>query len=229
MAFLKSQKEDSILFSAKVEISILGNQEGIVQYQYSTPTGNNPEKFSNKTYLWQTNGPFVPYSDTDFKVEGVPGVSNAGKPTLEDTIGDEQYLLAYAVGNSVNNICAFTTIPASGDENPGTTFSSQLSILNKPTTESVIIKYQTPIGNKPKTNNNVCRIFNTQIAPYQKDSSLIQEGTFVNDTASGQVRFDFSTPLQRDNPYTVAYYMDNSDQGWSTLACSITFMIPSGS
>lgn len=181
---------------------------------YNTLSGNQPNTYGNAVLLWQNNNQ-IPYNQAPLATIQIQGNTQSGSfefPNLQVQL--KSYILGFAVGPNVAQICSTAFIPASGTTFPK--FQTSIDVQNI-STDSAIVNYNTPIGNLPQTNKNWVALWRGAAASYTVAPTVTAQVT--NDYSTGQVVIN-NFPFQRGTTYTVAYFMGSKQ---TMMAATYTF------
>jgi hypothetical protein len=177
--------------------------------------GNQPSTYGNTVFIWQ-NPDAIPYNQAPLNSQSVPTNTQYGSMNFGGlTVQTKSYIVGYAVGPNVANICSWVYIPMVGQ--PSETFQTSIAVPpNGIFPDFVQVTYNTPVGNAPQTNNQWVGIWQG-IAPSYTVPPLGQV-TVGNNNATGQV--SIAVPLLRGTTYCLGYFMG---QKQTTLAASYNF------
>jgi hypothetical protein len=200
---------------------VAGNQ---VTYDFATLPGNQPEQYQNTVFLWQTSAQAVPINTPPSSPPQQAATNQPdGSGIFNGLLSSEPYLLAYAVGGSVQNIACTIAIPASGS---GELTSSQPSVeVTNVGSTSVTIQYSVPEGMQPQANGDWFGI-------WQGSESLlysvppIQFAAVGSNQFSGSYGMNLTSALPRGSTFSIGYFKGGyaaSNPAQTTLACSTTF------
>lgn len=181
---------------------------------YNTLGGNQPNTYGNAIFLWQSPNQ-IPYNTPPLATFQIPGNTQSGSfsfPGLQVQI--KSYVMGYAVGPNVSQICSTAYVPASGTD--WQYFQSMLSVQDLGT-DSVTINYQTPSGNQPQTNGNWVGLWQGEVPSYTNPPAA--KTNVDNNNAVGQATIN-NYPFLRGTTYTVAYFMGSKQ---TMMAASYTF------
>ena len=181
---------------------------------YNTLGGNQPNTYGNAVFLWQ-NPNQIPYNQPPLNTYQIPGNTQSGSFAFPDLqVQIKSYIMGFAVGPNVSQICSTAYVPASG-----TTFEYFQSTLNVQDmgTDSVTINYSTPAGNQPQTNGNWVGLWQGEVASYTNPPAA--KTNVGNNNAVGQATIN-NYPFLRGTTYTVAYFMGSRQ---TMMAATYTF------
>jgi len=200
--------------SCVTTLVVTGVSSNSISATYSTLLGNQPSTYGNTAFIWQS-GNSIPYNEKPLKAYSIPGGTQDGSFSFGDlTIQSKSYIVGYAVGTDVSQICATCYIPASGsDFSP---FQTTLDVSNV-STDSAIVNYQTPVGYSPQTNSNYIGLWEGSVASYTILPLITLPIT--NNSSTGSVSIN-NFPFKRSTTYTLAYFMGGKQ---TMMAATYTF------
>ncbi|HEV7881028.1 hypothetical protein [Bradyrhizobium sp.] len=207
----------SLVSTSSVGTSVNAHAVGntIILLSYNTMPGNQPSSYSNTAFIWQGSGA-IPYNQNPLSSTPVSGNTQSGSTPFSGLeVQTKDYIIGYAVGPNVSNICSWVSIPAGS----GTPTTYQTSVWTTPDgvlPDVVLVYYDTPVGNQPQTNNQWIGIWQGA-APSYTVAPLAQTPV-GNNNATGQVAL--SVTLLRGTTYSLAYF---TGQKQTTMASSFLF------
>ena len=176
-------------------------------------SGNQPSTFGNTAFLWQ-NGPYIPYNQAALASQPVSGDSSQGSVNFTGLqIQSKDYIVGYAVGPNVGNICSWAYIPPSGT--PTATFQTNISMASV-ALDTVVVNYDVPDGANPQTSAHWIGIFAGPVASFT--AKPLAQAKVASDVSQGQVPIPCT--LTRGTTYTVAYFMGAKQ---TMMAATVTF------
>lgn len=200
-----------------------------ITYEYDSMAGNQPNSYGNTVFLWQTSQQAIPINTKPYASQVVSSNQPNGSSIFENlNVSVESYLVAYAVGSTVQNIVASVYIPSSGS-GPYDPQSSEpsISVTNIGST-SVSFAYAMPLGMQPQSDGDWVGLWQGQgesalysIPPAQ----FIQMGSNANSGNSG-MNLTGKLVIQRGTQYTLGYFKGGyaaSSPKQTTLACCTSF------
>jgi hypothetical protein len=200
--------------SAGTTVTAPGVAPTIITLAYNTMAGNQPSTYANTVYIWQNDGA-IPYNQTPLASKPVPTNTQSGSMNFDNLqVQTLAYIIGYATGNNVTNICSWVSIPA-GIPGTNSTFQTMITVPTI-TSDAIVVNYDTPVGNTPQTNGQWIGIWQG-LAPYYNVPPLAKAAVTSN-SANSQV----SLPVQllRGTSYAVGYFMGAKQ---TTLAASYNF------
>ena len=186
---------------------------------YDTMPGNSPEEYKNFVALWQ-NQIQIPWNLAPLNRWPIPSNSQSGSMMADNlALTVNSYILGYAVGPEIGNICSTAFIPA-GTFDPGKVilFQTSVSIVYISST-GVVVHYETPPGYEPGKNKNWIGIWIGSIVPYGEPP--MKKVEVSGNTSVGDLAID-GIMLKRGTTYSVGYFT-GPDQ--TNLAASVTFTV----
>jgi len=200
---------------------VAGNQ---ITYHFDTMPGNQPNSNGNTVFLWQTSQQFVPIGTKPTAQQTVSVNQPDGSNVFQNlNVSIESYLMAYAVGSTVQNIVASVFIP-SGIPSAPTGTQPWVQVSNIGST-SVSIQYNMPVGMQPQADGDWFGIWQGGEALLYSVPPM-QFMAMNSNSNSGNSGMNLNTPLQRGSSYTIGYFKGGyaaTSPKQSTLACSSTF------
>jgi hypothetical protein len=206
------------------QVQITSVEGDVLSYTWDTMPGNLPQSNQNKVFLWQTDVQAVPTGTTP-KDSHTPGTDQEdGSDNFTDvTITNDAYLLAYAVGPDVKNICATVLVPSIASGGQPNYEGPSISIINVGTT-SLLLQYVLPEGVVPQADGDWVGIW---IGQSEAVLYGVAPAQFVP-VQSGQHKDNVSLniAIERGNEYTIGYFKGGYDATkpvQKALACSTTY------
>ncbi|MQY09300.1 hypothetical protein [Actinomadura macrotermitis] len=193
-----------------------------VGYDFDTMPGNRPKKNGNKVYIWESNSPNIPRTqdprETPVNIDRPDG---DGSFSVELTT--QSYLLGYAVGPDVENVCATVFVPALGDGDPE--IYPPTITLGRIGTNVLTFTYSMPGGSQPLADNDWVGLWENQTSPSLYTLPPKWFDQLPENTARGE-GFLRNVRLLRQTPYILGYFKGGYDATrpvQTTLACALTF------
>jgi len=192
-----------------------------ITYSYNTLSGNQPNTYGDTLFLWQ-NQAQIPYNEPPTSSYTIPGNTQAGGYTWNQlSIGTNSYIVGYAVGTDVKNICAWAFVPASGSADNSSSFATSISV-GAITSNSVVINFSTPAGNDPTANGDWIGVWNNGAPSYIVQPTAKSGVKDLGGNNNGTVGINLA--LLRGNTYAVAYFKGGaSTSTLTTMAATTTF------
>jgi hypothetical protein len=174
----------------------------LLLYNYNTLPSNQPTTYGNTVFLWQSPSP-IPWNQTPLASQPVSGNTQAGSVNFTNLqIQQKDYIAGYAVGPSVQNICSWAWIPASGSP-PTVTFQTSVSVLAF-STDSAVMQYTVPDGAQPQANGHWVGVFQGPYASYTDATLIVAKANVGSNVSTGTV--SITGTFLRGTQYTVAYF-----------------------
>ncbi len=190
----------------------------LISVGYDTLPGNNPQEYGNKVFLWQNQNE-IPWSQPPLEDHEIIDNSQSGTTEFNDlSVNNNSYIVGYAVGPRVSDICSTAFIPAAGQNAVATLFQTNLRNLEVGST-SLSVEFQTPTGYTPAAHRNWIGLWRGATASYTREPdarSLITIDGNIGTTGLNGLS------LGRNLTYTLAYFMG---EGLRTMACTLTFTV----
>jgi hypothetical protein len=168
--------------------------------KYSGIPANQPQSYANAVYVWE--GTVVPW--TAPPIGGVKIDSNAtrGSAVVEDlSIGEDEYTVAYAVGDAVGDIAATITFDGKGNTVRSRGVELHLTLVED---GIVSLHYRTPPGYRPGEWGNWVGLYRGEASPFDPPDAI--GSVEVPDVNEGDLVIT-TVPLTAGSAYTLAYFM----------------------
>lgn len=196
-----------------------------IALEFNTLPGNQPSSYGNMVAIWQNQNQ-VPWNQTPLNTQSIQNNSQAGSVVFTGlNLTINSYIVGFAVGPKISNICSTVFVPASsGSIVNDTRFQTNISIGTLGST-SLSVNYTTPTGYTPKTNKNWLGIWLSNAASYTNQPEW---ATSVSDDASQGVAVFNNITFRRGTTYTVGYFMggyDGSTRDLKAMATTMTFTV----
>lgn len=198
-----------------------------IDYSWNTMPGNQPQTNSNTLFLWQTASLQVPTGDKPLQTHTVGSNNEQGSDTFGDlSVGVTAYLIGYAVGTDVANVCMLVLIPAVSDAaDKATTAIPKISFKTVGAT-SISYSYAMPEGTQPASDGDWVGLWQGvgEAVLYATPPFAQQQVNSSSNTGDGSFT---NITVERGTEYTLGYFKG----GWSaktapnqaTLACASSF------
>lgn len=202
----------SELYACSVVIE--GYSADLIDIKYKSLPANQPKENQNFVAVW--NASMIPWNSAPMRQEKVPQNSEEGTMSIDGLlITKTSYVVGYAVGPDVSNICCSAVISAGGLSLPPSFIAISLENLG---TTSVAIHYQTLAGYRPFLFGNWVGIWKGYVLPYNAPSPL-GSASISTDSTEGSVALN-NVPIAVDSVYTVIYF---TGKAYTTAAAILTF------
>lgn len=176
-----------------------------VSLKYETLNGNQPESYANCVKIWESS--VIPWTAPPIKSELISQNSQSGTMVMGGfVITDNQYIIGYAVGDQVTDICATAKIAPGGLRVPAV--SVNISVESITTSEMTVYYYTLP-GYLPKTYNNWIGLWEGYASPFNAPRPLARQRVESNSN-QGEVSIK-NVVLSPGRLYTLVYFMGADD------------------
>ncbi len=191
----------------------------VIGLSFNTLPGNNPSKFANSVYIWQ-NSNQIPWGSKPLNMQQVGTSTPDGDLQFKDLdVTVNSYIIGYAVGPDVTNICASSFVPKIGDTSDKPVNQSlSISVVNIGA-NSLAIGYNALQGYAPSTAQNWLGLWESSSPSYTVEPQWKTEPD--GDSPTGVAAFNNIT-IVRGGTYTVAYFMGPKQ---TTMAATLTFTV----
>jgi hypothetical protein len=183
--------------------------------RYETLPNNQPGPNGNAIAVWQDTQ--IPYGGTPPPVQKktTTGVSPHGSDAFDNLdLQKKPYIVGYSTGSNLNTICSTLLFTPGNPE--GTPFLTSVK-ATEVATDTLIIKFDTPLGNDPKTNQNWIGLWEGQ--SFTWDGKNRKAKVAVNKTNASDSQ-PLTHSLKFDTWYTVVYASGPAD---TDIAAVYTF------
>jgi hypothetical protein len=211
-----------------------------INFRYKTLNGNKPNTYQNTVYLWQTEGWTVP-STTDKKHLITFDSAQEESQDFSVDLDQASYLIAYAVGPTVNAVVTTQRLEYREDSN-------SYEIISAPSDEALSLKvthvdptavsysFRTPAGTSAKANGDWVGVWQgaSKANLYNKDKKPMRIKQVAHDDRKGDDVFDLTDGQQfvSGSAYLLGYFKsgfnsDNPEESLrTTLAATVEFKGP---
>ncbi len=203
------------------QFSAIGVGGTQIQFTYDTMPGNQPVTYGNTVFMWQTTSQSIPTGVSPINTWSVSPNQPNGSSTFPAQVGLVSYLLGYATGPNVKNVCATVFIPTSGSN---VNQSPSISSAGYGPT-SVTYNYSVPGGTQPQTDGDWVGIWQGQGVGVLYAVAPLAFAQVPQNFSSGQ-GFINNVQLLRGTQYTLGYFKGGyaaTKPSQTTLACSYSF------
>jgi hypothetical protein len=207
--------------SYTTQFSAIGVGGTQIQYTYDTMPGNQPVTYGNTVFLWQTSSQSIPTGVSPTSTASVSPNQPNGSSAFSASVGVLSYLLGYATGPSVRNVCATVFIPVSG---ANVNQSPSISSAGYGPT-SITYNYSVPGGTQPQADGDWVGIWQGQGVGVLYAVPPLAFAQVPQNFSSGQ-GFINNVTLLRNTQYTLGYFKGGfaaPKPSQTTLASSYTF------
>ena len=180
-----------------------------VSLKYNTLSGNQPYTNENTVKIWESS--VIPWGTDPLTSERVPQDGQSGTMVLGGVvITDNPYIIGYAVGEDVSEICTTAAISAGGLRDP--TDYVYLSVASISET-SLTLNYYTLYGYLPKAYGNWIGLWEGYASPFLAPRPLAKTRVRSNSNQGTVTMSDLE--LKPDTVYTLVYFMGPDEgSGW---------------
>lgn len=180
-----------------------------VSLKYNTLSGNQPATYLNSVMIWEAS--VIPWTVPPITSEQIPQNGQSGTFVMSGfVISNSQYIIGYAVGNQVTDICATAQISAGGLRAPANSVYISIASMDE---ESITVNYFTLSGYLPKAYGNWIGLWEGYASPFNAPKPLARMNVKSN-ANQGTVTFT-DLELKPGTVYTLVYFMGaNQGQGW---------------
>ncbi|WP_338926040.1 hypothetical protein IHE33_00040 [Mycetohabitans endofungorum] len=211
-----------------------------IDFHYETLDGNRPNTYKNTVYLWQKEGWTVPSTDAGSQKHSITSDSVKGFQEFSIELEQANYLIAYAVGPTVNAVVttqrleyqedskSYKIIPAPSDE----ALSLKVTSID---TARVSYSFRMPAGTRAKANGDWVGVWKgtTVSKLYDGEEPLGLKSISIDDS-HGTDRLNLSDGQQfvSGDSYMLGYFKSGYDQNQpnepvrTTLAAIVHFRGP---
>jgi hypothetical protein len=194
-----------------------------IQYHFDTMPGNAPSSNSNTVFIWQTSQSYIP-STAPLNKNGVGVNQPDGSDVFTGlSVTSESYLLGYAVGPDIKNLCALVFVPSQSSGKDPLPFQPTISAQQSST--SVTFNYTLPEGTQPQSDGDWAGLWQGQTEAVLYNMPPTWFVPIGQNAPQGSGAFRNVTIL-RGTQYTIGYFKGgyaNQNPKQTTLACSVTF------
>lgn len=178
-----------------------------VSLKYSGLSGNQPHSYGNFVAIWETTA--IPWTVPPLAQQQIPQNAQMGTYVMSGgfTLTNNAYIVGYAVGDKITDICAVAYISAVELTAPPDHVYMSITKIG---TNSLSVNYYTLLGYLPKTYKNWIAIWEGYASPYNAPKPLGRY--WVNSDANQGTIEIKNIKLSLDKTYTLAYFM-GADKG----------------
>lgn len=180
-----------------------------VSLKYNTLSGNQPNLYLNTVMIWESS--VIPWTVPPLACEQIPQNGQSGTVVMSGfVISSSQYIIGYAVGNLVTDICATAQISAGGLRAPATNVYISVASIQE---NSLTINYYTLSGYLPKSYGNWIGLWEGYASPFNAPKPLAKAKVRSNSNQGTVIIEDLE--LLPDTVYTLVYFMGPDEgSGW---------------
>lgn len=174
-----------------------------ITVSYETLPGNTPKSNSNFLAIWEST--IVPWPVPPLSTQKVVGDSQDGSVTFSNlSVQSKPYIIGYAVGPDITDICATATIFVGGQTSGANQFSTSIGLAGL-TDDSIVLQYNCCPGYQPQPAKNWVGLWQGQASPYFSGEPLYQ--TPVTSTSSQGTVVMNGLTLSFGTQYTIVYFV----------------------
>ena len=190
----------------------------IVTIKYKTLSGNNPKKLKNWVGIWQSDQ--ILYSDPPLRKKYITGTDKDGDLAFDSLeMQRKEYIIGYGVGDGNNTIAATLFIPTDAQPSDmGIAFATLVEVIEHGN-NFLIVKFQTPLGNRPAANQNWIGVWDGK--SFSTDGVNLIKREPVASQVSGHVVAINDLKLTRNTWYTITYSLGTQ---YRDIVASYTFL-----
>lgn len=213
-----SEMEFQVLDSQKTKVSgkVIGGSQVAVSYE--TIAGNSPATYGNFMAIWQdTKLPYV-YKDgkgavtEPIKRNSIVGNTPTGsQPFTGLDVQSKPYIVGYGTGADLTSVCSTVIFLPGGEIS---TFETTISVESV-FTDFITVRFDTPSGNRPKTNNNWIGVWEGTQPAFNCSDYKVKQRVTVDRSRDVEA---LSFPVRTDTDYTIAY---GTGSGCSDIAAYV--------
>jgi hypothetical protein len=197
----------------QTEITGLVTSSTSILVKYKTLPGNLPNQNGNVMAVWQDTQ--IPWGTPPLQKKTVTGNQPTGSDAFDNLgIQSKSYIVGYSTGSNLSTVCSTLTFTPGNVQ--GTPFLTSLGVKELDT-DTLIVSYDTPVGNDPKANQNWIGLWEGKSFTWDGKNRLTKINVDKN-SATGSMVMLYS--LKIDTFYTLAYASGAADTNIST---SLTF------
>ncbi|MET3132785.1 hypothetical protein AAKU55_003065 [Oxalobacteraceae bacterium GrIS 1.11] len=186
---------------SQVSISVPYIGPNAVSVIYSTLPGNTPSSNSNFLAIWEST--IVPWSVAPMATQNIVGDTQQGSVSFSNlSIQQKAYIIGYAVGPDVSDICATATVFVGGQV--GNQFSTSIGIASL-TDDSIVVQYSCCPGYQPQLSKNWVGLWQGPASPYYSGDP-INRTPVTSSSSQGTVVMNGVT-LSFATQYTLVYFL----------------------
>jgi hypothetical protein len=203
------------------QVGILVQQVGAnyVSVKYVTLPGNTPKTNANFLAIWEST--IVPWPVTPLATQKINLDSQDGSVVFQNLqIQSKPYIVGYAVGPKITNICATATIFVGGQVNAADNFSTNIGLAVQ-TPDTLVVQYTCAAGYQPQAAGNWIGLWQGDASPYYSGPPLNRTSVTSNSSQSTVVMNGLSLTIQTQ--YTLAYFVGPDA---TNAAAILTFTTP---
>jgi len=177
--------------------------------KYDTLPGNAPNQNGNVIAVWQDTQ--IPWGTAPIQKKTITGNSPKGSDAFDNlSLQSKSYIVGYSTGSNLNTICSTVVFTPGNVE--GTPFSTSLQVKELDS-DTLIVTFDTPVGNDPKANQNWIGLWDGKSFTWDGKNRLAKVNVDKT-TASGSMVLQYN--LKFDTDYTLVYASGPAETNIST-------------
>jgi hypothetical protein len=186
---------------SQVAISIPAFSAQTITVAYQTLPANTPRTNANFVAVWEST--MIPWTVAPLGTAKIPGDTQMGSVVIGNlSVQQKPYIVGYAVGPNITDICASSVIYVGGQNGPTMSCSIGISSI---TDDTIVVYYQCCNGYQPAKGKNWIGLWQGTVSPYYAPSPLAS--VTVTETADeGYVPMN-NLGLTIQTPYTLIYFL----------------------
>jgi hypothetical protein len=194
-----------------VSISVPAFSADTITVVYNTLPANTPSTNQNFVAVWQAT--MIPWPRKPLATQTISGDGQQGSVVMSGlSIQNKAYIVGYAVGPDVSNICATATLYVGGQKGPAFSASIGLSSIND---DTLVVHYQMPSGYQPATNKNWIGLWKGTVSPYYTPPPVARTLVTAYDDEGDVAMNDLGLTIL--TPYTLIYFMGPSQNAAAAI------------
>jgi hypothetical protein len=184
-----------------------------ISVRYFGLPGNQPNKNGNALALWQDSQ--IPWGTAPIQKITISLNTPTGSQTFDDlALQSKSYVVGYSTGSDLSTICS-TVLFTPGNPD-GTPFSTSIAVQSMDS-DSLVLRFDTPVGNDAKGNQNWIGLWEGQTFTWDGKNRLTKVN--VNKTtANSTMVVPYSFKI--DTYYTIVYASGPAD---TCISTALTF------
>jgi hypothetical protein len=174
-----------------------------VSVDYTTLPGNTPKSYSNFLAIWEST--IVPWKVPPMATQKIIGDTQQGSVSFSNlSIQSKAYIIGYAVGPEITDICATATVFAGGQTGSNSEFSTSIGIAHVDD-DTIVVQYYCCLGYQPQPAKNWIGLWQGPASPFSSGPPIYQQPV-TSSSATGTVVMNGVT-LTFATQYTLVYFM----------------------
>jgi len=177
--------------------------QNAISVDYNTLPGNTPKSYSNFLAIWEST--IVPWTVAPLATQPIIGDTQQGSVSFSNlSIQNKAYIIGYAVGPDITDICATATVFAGGQTGANSQFSTSIGIAHVDD-DTIVVQYYCCLGYQPQPAKNWIGLWQGPASPFYSGAPLYKQSV-TNSSATGTVVMNGVT-LTFATQYTLVYFM----------------------